>query len=106
MAWRCKVDFDTLPWISPIPGVREKFLVQNGVKLRLVEYAQSMTPHWCSKGHAGQILTGEFEIQFDWGTEILTAGDAVLIPAGDTHRHRARALSETVTALFVEAAEG
>lgn len=105
MTWRCRVEFEAIPWQQPVPGVREKVALHGDVKLRLVEYSQNMAPHWCAKGHAGQILDGRFEIRFEGHVEILNAGDAVLIPAGDTHKHMARALTETVTALFVEANE-
>ncbi|MCH9674862.1 MAG: cupin domain-containing protein [Gammaproteobacteria bacterium] len=98
-----KVSFDAIPWESPIPGVRHKVLEHDGQKLRLVEYTQQMAPHWCAVGHIGQILDGRFEIEFDNETHIFEAGDGVLIPQGATHRHRARALTEVVRAIFVEA---
>ena len=63
-----------------------------------------MEPHWCSVGHFGQIVSGEFEITFEDGVEIFRAGDGVAIPDGDAHKHMARCLTETVTAVFVEKA--
>ena len=97
-----KVKFDDLEWESPMQGVRHKVLVSGGQKLRLVEYSKDMEPHWCSVGHFGHIVSGRFEIIFDDGTEIFEEGDGVAIPDGEAHRHMARALTETVTALFVE----
>ena len=99
-----KVDFEQLEWDSPMPGVRHKVMVRGGQKLRLVEYSRRMEPHWCSVGHFGQILSGDFEITFDNGVEIYSAGDGVAIPDGNAHRHKAKCLTETVTALFVEKA--
>lgn len=99
-----KVDFDALPWESPMPGVRHKVQVVGDRKLRLVEYSSQMEPHWCSVGHFGRILSGRFEITFDDGTEIFEPGDGVMIPDGEAHRHMARALTDTVEALFVEQA--
>lgn len=99
-----KIDFSTVAWESPIPGVRHKAVVERDVKLRLVEYTQEMAPHWCTVGHVGQILEGVFEITFDSGTQVFQAGDGVMIPSGDDHRHRARALSDVVRAVFVEKA--
>ena len=45
-----RVDFESLPWEEPMPGVRHKFVSQGGEKLRLVEYSNSMEPHWCDRG--------------------------------------------------------
>ena len=99
-----KVAFSHIDWESPIPGVRHKIAVAGDTKLRLVEYTAQMAPHWCSVGHAGQILEGRFEIEFDGVTQVFEAGDGVLIPSGGLHRHRARALSDRVRAVFVEKA--
>ena len=99
-----KIDFSTVAWESPMPGVRHKVVVEGDVKLRLVEYTPEMAPHWCSNGHAGQILEGTFEIEFEGGTQVFNTGDGVLIPSGEEHRHKARVLSEVVRAIFVEKA--
>ena len=99
-----RVDFAALEWESPIPGVRPKIVIDHGIKLRLVEYSPEMAPHWCSVGHVGQIIAGTFEIEFDDGIRVFEAGDGILIPSGDEHRHRARALSDVVRVIFVEKA--
>lgn len=98
-----RVDFDGMPWQSPMRGVRHKILDQEGRRLRLVEYSGEMEPHWCARGHIGIILSGRFEIRFDHGMSIFEPGDGVHIPSGEQHRHEARTLTGTVTALFVEA---
>lgn len=97
-----RVVFAELEWESPIPGVRHKVATIDGVRLRLVEYSTEMAPHWCAVGHVGQILTGTFEIEFDDGIQVFEAGDGVMIPSGEEHRHRARVLSGEVQAIFVE----
>jgi putative intracellular protease/amidase len=98
-----RIDFGALPWTVPMEGVRCRIHGQGDRRVRLVEYAAAMPPHWCEKGHWGCILDGEFEIEFERETVVFRAGDGVFIPDGPAHRHRARALTETVTALFVEA---
>lgn len=100
MAYR--VPFDELAWQPCGAGVREKVHRCADQVLRLVEYGADMPPHWCERGHIGTILVGRFEIEFASGTHVFEAGDGVDIPAGHAHRHRARALTERVTALFVE----
>lgn len=85
-----------------MPGVRHKVQIVGNQRLRLVEYSAEMEPHWCSVGHFGHIISGRFEITFDHGVEVFEAGDGVTIPDGEGHRHMAKALTETVQALFVE----
>lgn len=97
-----RVDFEALPWTSPMEGVRCKIHAEGDRRLRLVEYASTMPPHGCEKGHWGWILEGTFEIAFERETLVFRAGDGVFIPDGPEHRHRARSLTDTVTALFVE----
>lgn len=99
---RYRIDFNRMNWESPMEGVRSKTDREGHRQIRLVEYTRDMAPHWCTKGHWGVILDGEFEIEFPSGTYTYAKGDGVLIPPGEAHRHRARALTERVAALFVE----
>jgi quercetin dioxygenase-like cupin family protein len=96
------VNLAALPWESPALGIRHKLHRVDSRVLRLVEYSQEMVPHWCSKGHIGQIVEGALEIEFGTGTLRFKAGDLVFIPAGPEHAHRAVVLTPTATALFVE----
>lgn len=97
-----RVDFGSIPWESPIDGIRHKIDEKNGKRLRLVEYTGDMEPHWCEKGHIGYILEGEMEIIFEQGTTIFRGGDGVFIPPGKEHRHMGRVLTDVVRAVFVE----
>ena len=96
------VNLDALPWESPAVGIRHKLYRVDARVLRLVEYSQAMAPHWCSKGHIGHIVDGAMEIEFSTGKVRFEKGDAVFIPPGPDHAHRAVALTSLVTALFVE----
>lgn len=97
-----QVNFDSLWWESPLPGVRHKVYRVGSRVLRLVEYSQDMRPHWCEKGHIGHIVQGSLSIEFAVGVEHFSAGDAVFIPSGPEHAHRAIPTAPRVTALFVE----
>ena len=97
-----RYDFEATEWTVPMAGVRHKVFPLQGRRLRLVEYSAEFEPHWCERGHVGQILEGRFQIEFDEGTEIFNAGDGIAIPDGPEHRHRATVLSGIVRALFVE----
>ncbi len=96
------VKFDALSWRSPIPGVREKRFGHGGRILRLVEYEQSMEPHWCVRSHVGHIIEGILEFEFAGRSVTATTGDAIFIPAGAEHAHRVIVRTKTATALFVE----
>jgi quercetin dioxygenase-like cupin family protein len=97
-----KIEFASVPWETPMTGVRHKAMKQGDKQLRLVEYSKDMEPHWCEKGHIGYILEGQFEITFENERLVYNPGDGVFIPSGAEHRHSGRVLSEFVRVVFVE----
>lgn len=97
-----RIDFESLSWEPVMDGVRQKVITHSGKKVWLVEYSKAMPPHWCTKGHYSYILKGRFEIEFAERTDIFEEGVGVFIPDGEELRHRARALSDVVRAIFVE----
>jgi quercetin dioxygenase-like cupin family protein len=97
-----KVDFNKLEWESPLPGIKQKFLIQNDLKLRLVEYTPDMPLHWCEKGHYGLLLEGKMEVEYVDEKIIYKSGDGFFIPDAEAHRHQARVLSEKALVFFVE----
>ena len=97
-----KIDFKRLNWEVPFGGIRHKYLDQDGIRLRLVEYDQSMPPHWCEKPHYGIVLEGIFEIEFDHERIRYVEGDGLFLPAGREHRHKARVITDKVVIFFVE----
>jgi len=102
MTVQYKVDFDKLDWESPIEGVRHKYIDQDNLRMRLVEYSKEMPLHWCEKGHCGYIIEGKMEIEFENVKIIYQAGDGILIPDSPHHRHRGKALTEKVLVFFIE----
>ena len=101
-----RVDFNGIPWETPMQGVRFKVNKQGGRQLRFVEYTKNMPPHWCEKGHFGYILEGRFEIAFTNKVEVFNPGDCVFIPPGAEHKHMGKALTDVVRVIFVEDVEG
>jgi len=97
-----KIDFNTMDWTSPAPGIRAKACQPNGTQLRLVEYTPEMEPHWCPKGHIGYVLEGRMEITIADAVMEFNAGDGVFLPPGEKHQHMARILSDVVRVVFVE----
>ncbi len=96
------IDFNNIPWETPMKGLRFKAMRQGGKQLRLVEYTKEMPQHWCEKGHIGYVLEGRFEIRFPGEVHIYNEGDGVFIPAGAEHKHMGRALTDIVRVVFVE----
>ena len=97
-----KVDFGSMPWEAPMAGLRFRARRQSGRQLRLVQYTKEMEPHWCEKGHIGYVLDGRFEIRFERSVATFDSGDGIFIPSGPEHKHMGKALSDVVTAVFVE----
>jgi mannose-6-phosphate isomerase-like protein (cupin superfamily) len=96
------IDFESLQWSSPSPGIRHKVVRAGDRVLRLVEYSQDMVPHKCERAHYGRILSGRLRVEFASGTWVFGEGDGVAIPSGPEHAHCAIVLTPTVTALFFE----
>lgn len=98
-----RVDFDPIPWQSPLEGVRFKAFVDGGRRVRLVEYSREFVePEWCLKGHIGYVLDGEFEIDFNGHIVHYAPGDGIFIPSGEEHKHKAHPLSDLVRVVLVE----
>lgn len=97
-----KIDFESLPWESPIPGIRQRAIGRDGKLLRFIEFTPDMEPHLCEKGHWGYILEGRMEIKFEDQSHIYGPGDGVFIPPGEAHRHMGKVLTDIVKAVFVE----
>ena len=100
---RYRIDFGNRPWDESVTGVRMKVYRESDTQIRLVEFSRGFVESvWCRRGHIGYVLDGRFEVSFPDSQEIFEAGDGVLIPPGDEHRHKARALTDTATLILVE----
>ena len=104
MTVQYRVEFDKLEWESPFEGVRHKYIDQNNLRMRLVEYSKEMLPHWCEKGHYGYVIEGRIEIEYENTKIIYKPGDGIFIPDGPDHRHRGKSLTERVLIFFIEKA--
>lgn len=100
-----RIDFDLLNKEIPFPGIKHKFLDQQGFRIRMVEYSNSMEPHWCERGHYGFILEGIMDIEFSGEVVRFKKGDGVFIPDGSEYKHKAIIVSESVKAFFIERLE-
>jgi quercetin dioxygenase-like cupin family protein len=103
MTLEYKADFETIPWQSPLPGMRFRIHEQDRSRLRVVEYSSDFVePDWCRNGHVGYVLEGEFEIDFNGKPVRFGAGEGIFIPPGEEHKHMPRIISKTVRILMFE----
>ncbi len=101
-----RVDFESMPWEQPAPGVRCKAYEQDGRRLRLAEFSKDFVePDWCTKGHIGYVLEGAMEVDFRGHVVTFRAGDGLFIPPGHVHGHKARVLTDLVRVFLVESAD-
>lgn len=84
------VSFSGMAWADVGEGVREKRAVRGDRVLRLVEFAPPFAEDgWCERGHTGFVVSGGFVLEQERATTVYRAGDAMVIPEGSAHRHRA-----------------
>lgn len=92
-----------MAWTSPREGVRFKTYKQADQQLRLVEFTKEFIElDWCQKAHTGYVLEGEMVIDFNGKLTPFKAGDALIIPQGDEHKHKAHVTSERVMLFLAE----
>jgi hypothetical protein len=100
-----RVAFDSLPWDTLAPGARHKIFRAGDTVLRLLEFSHGFVePDWCRRGHVGYVLAGDLDVDFHGKLEHFSAGDGVLIPPGEAHRHKAIVVSDVVRLVLVERA--
>ena len=83
--------------------MRYKAATEGGKQIRLVEFTKKFVePDWCTKGHIGYILEGQLEINFNGNISIYNTDDALCIPEGENHKHKAKTISNIVNIFLVE----
>jgi mannose-6-phosphate isomerase-like protein (cupin superfamily) len=99
----CRIAFEELAWQTIPAGLRFKVHAFGSWQLRLLEFTPEVEhPHWCTTGHVGYVIEGSMSVEFPDRVVTYFAGDGLVIPAGDSERHRPRALSERVRLIFME----
>jgi ethanolamine utilization protein EutQ (cupin superfamily) len=84
-----KIIFRGMEWQNPAAGVRFKAVISDDKKIRLVEFTEELVEeNWCTKGHIGYVLEGRLHIDFNGTITIYEAGDGLLIPEGNAHKHK------------------
>jgi hypothetical protein len=98
-----KINWDEIVWEEIAPGARQKYVVRENLKLRLVEFtSEFVESDWCRKRHVGTVVTGACVIEFADRSQVYAAGDGVFLLGGEAEKHRARVPLGNVCFLFVE----
>ena len=98
-----RIDFDTLPWESTVPGARCKVYREGGKQIRLLEFTEEFVePHWCEKGHIGYVLEGTLAVDHQGRRVCYPAGSGLFIPGGPQSGHKATSLMPLVRLVLVE----
>ncbi len=96
-----RIDFKTMPWVTPAVGIRFKGYEQDGRRLRLAEFTREFVePDWCIKGHIGYVLEGQMEIDFNGKAIVFGPGEGLFLQPGD--KHKAKVITGTVKVILVE----
>ena len=83
------IDFKMIDWESTKPGIRQKSFLEDGQKIRLVEFSDGFSEaEWCTKGHIGYVLEGRIFIYFHGARIEFKACDGLFIPEGESNRHK------------------
>lgn len=97
------IDLPAVPWqawTKPGANGSVKLLKSNGKRIRLLELPAGFDEqNWCTVGHQGYVLEGEFTIIFEDKDWACGPGMAFSIPDGV--RHRSRSASQAKTLVFV-----
>lgn len=97
------IDFDSLPWESPLPGARFKAYREGAKQVRLLEFSSEFVePDWCEKGHVGFVLEGTLEVDFNGRVVAYSKGSGIFISAGAETAHKARAMTPVARLILVE----
>jgi mannose-6-phosphate isomerase-like protein (cupin superfamily) len=84
-----RLDFRSLPWERPAPGIRSKAFVTARKKLRLAEFTEELCEKdWCLKEHLGYVIEGRMTIDFDREAVEFKTGNGFYISEGERHKAR------------------
>ena len=84
------IDFEKIEWQKPFENIRFKVFVKGNQQIRLLEFLEGYEEkEWCTKGHMGHVLEGEFTLYFKIDKCRLKTGNVIHIPAGEENAHKA-----------------
>ncbi len=82
------IDFNMIPWETPVTGLRMKYKIIDNRKIRLAEFSKDFVENdWCLKGHIGYVLEGSIEVNIDGKPQLFKTKEGIFIPKGLRHKH-------------------
>lgn len=96
------IEFSRVGWIEDVPGIRAREMQVEGHRWAIVEYApRAKRQEWCFDGHAGFVISGAIEYEFEDGGSPLTVGEGDAFALSTGRAHRGTNLAEQATRVFV-----
>lgn len=86
-----QIDFATLAWDgwNSETLARVKAAESDGYEVRLFELGPGFVePQWCTRGHVGYVVSGQYITDLDSETLQMRAGQGFVLPPGVRHRSR------------------
>lgn len=81
------VNFESIPWESPMEGFNQKVFIENNKKIRLVALERGFSENdWCSKPHQGYVLRGTLRLEFPDKIELFRTGDIISLQKEEKHK--------------------
>ena len=83
------INFKSMKWENPAPGIRYKEYIKDNQRIRLVEFSEQFTEiDWCTKGHIGYVVKGKISIDFNGEVIDFEAGNGFFISEGEENKHK------------------
>ncbi len=86
-----QIDFASLAWDgwNSETLARVKQAEAEGYEARLFEMGPGFVePQWCTRGHIGFVVSGQYITELDGGLLHMRAGQGFVLPPGTRHRSR------------------
>lgn len=96
------LELDSVPWAPDVPGIAAREAHVDGARWALVEYEPgARRVEWCRDGHAGYVVSGAIEYEFDDDGPPLAAREGQAFSLTTGRGHRGRNAAERPTRLFL-----
>jgi len=96
------IEFSRVDWVEDVPGIRAREMHVEGHRWAIVVYAtKAKRQEWCFDGHAGFVISGAIEYEFEDGGSPLTVGEGDAFVLSTGRAHRGTNVAEQATRVFV-----
>jgi hypothetical protein len=83
------IRFEAIDWETPKEGVKQKVYTDGNNRMRLLQFHDNFVEEdWCLNGHAGYVLNGEMQIDFNGTIRNYRQGNGLWINHGEESKHK------------------